>query len=70
MDARKGTDRRKADRGGSDRRVTDRILENAERISALLTFVPYVTTAAEADSRRAEADKLAAENTALAATLV
>ena len=68
---RNGTDRRDATRGTDRRSIYDirtilRIMgENTAEISALLTFVPYVTTAIEADSARAKATDLSERNSFL-----
>ncbi len=68
---RSGTDRRGDERGDGRRANVDtlalsmRHLVNAERIVALLTFVPFVTTEREAAEREAAADALAEENTLL-----
>jgi hypothetical protein len=72
---RNGTDRRDATRGPDRRSIYDirTILaimgENTEAISALLTFVPYVTLAVDADSARAKAADLSERNSFLSKLL-
>lgn len=72
---RSGDDRRAETREGRERRndakrkLADRMSHNIEQIAALLVFVPYVTTAAEADARRTEARMLESENALLSRML-